>query len=110
MTFQTRYGQYDFLAMSFGIAKAPETFMDIMNRVFQRYLDKFFIIFIDDILVYSKNQGEHKDHLRVVLQVLRENQLFAKHSKCEFWLRSKEFLGHIISRGCFVLSKENQGN
>ena len=71
--------------------------MDLMNRVFQSYLDSFFIVFIDNILVYHKNEGEHMNHLRVVLQVLKENQLFFKYSKCEFWLRLVAFLGYIIS-------------
>ena len=83
--------------MSFGLTNSPATFMYLMNRVFQIYLDSFVIVFIDDILVYLKNKGEHMDHLRLVLQVLTEHQLFAKYSKCEFWLRSVAFHGHIIS-------------
>ena len=71
--------------------------MDLMNRVFQNYLDSFFIVFINDILVYLKNEGDHMNHIRVVFQVLKENQLFAMYCKCEFWLRSVTFLGHIIS-------------
>ena len=81
--------------MSFGITNAL-ALMDLMNRLFRNYLDSFFIVFIVDILVYSKNEGDHMGHLRVVLQVLKEHQLFAKYSKCEFWLRSLAFLGHII--------------
>ena len=91
------YGNYEFPLMSFGLTNALMTFMDLMNRMFQNYLDSFVIVFIDDILVYSKNDGEHMDHLRVVLQVFKEHQLFAKHSKCEFWLRLVVFLGYIIS-------------
>ena len=82
--------------MSFGITNAL-ALMDLMNRVFRSYLDSFVIVFIDDILVYSENEGDHMDHLRVVLQVLKENQLFSNYSKCEFWLRSVAFQGHIIS-------------
>ena len=95
--FCTRYGHYEFLVMSFGITNAPTAFIDLMNRVFQNYLDSFFIVFIDDILVCSKNEDDHMGHLRVVLQTLKEHQLYAKYCKCEFWLRSVAFLGHIIS-------------
>ena len=97
MAFRTIYDHYDFLIVSFGITNAPTTFMDLMNRVFQSYLDSFVIVFIDGILVYSRNKDDHMNHLRVVLDVLKEHQLFAKYSKCEFWLRSVTFLGHIIS-------------
>ena len=83
--------------MSFRLTNAPTTFMDLMNRVFRNYLDSFVIVFINNILVYLKNEGDHMNHLRVVLQVLKENQLFAMYCKCEFWLRSVTFLGHIIS-------------
>ena len=83
--------------MSFGLPYAPSTFMDRMNRVFRSYLDSLIIVFIDNILVYSKNKGDHMDHLRVLLQDLKENQLFSKYRKCEFSLRSVAFLGHIIS-------------
>ena len=82
--------------MSLGVTNASASFIDLMKRVFQNYLDSFVIVFIDDILVYTKNEGDHMNHLRVVLQVLKENQLFAKYRKCEFWLRSVAFLGHII--------------
>ena len=83
--------------MSFGLTNAAEIFMDLMNRVFQNYLDSFVIFFIDDILVYSKNESDHMVHLRVVLQNFKEHQLFAKYRKCEFLLRSVAFHGHIIS-------------
>ena len=83
--------------MSFGLTNAPAVFMDLMNRVFRNYLDSFVIIFIGDILVYSKSEGDHMNYLTVVLQVLKEHQLFSKYSKCEFWLRSMTFLCHIIS-------------
>ena len=84
------------LVMSFGLTNAPVAFMDLMNRVFKQYLDMFVIVFIDDILVYSQNEEDHAYHLRIVLQVLRDQQLFAKFDKCKFWLRSVAFLGHVI--------------
>ncbi|WMV40955.1 hypothetical protein MTR67_034340 [Solanum verrucosum] len=83
--------------MSFGLTNAPATFMDLMNRVFKPYLDMFVIVFIDDILVYSRNEEDHASHLRTVLQTLRDMELYAKFSKCEFWLKSVAFLGHIVS-------------
>ncbi|XP_070024610.1 uncharacterized protein, partial [Nicotiana sylvestris] len=95
--FRTRYGHYEFLVMSFGLTNAPAAFMHLMNSVFRPYLDSFVIVFIDDILVYSRSQEEHARHLRVVLQRLREEKLYAKFSKCEFWLSSMAFLGHIVS-------------
>ncbi|KAA3460519.1 DNA/RNA polymerases superfamily protein [Gossypium australe] len=95
--FRTRYGHYEFLVMPFGLTNAPAAFMDMMNRVFQQYLDQFVVVFIDDILVYSRTEEEHDAHLRVVLQILREKQLYAKFSKCEFWLREVTFLGHVVS-------------
>ncbi|KAJ6829086.1 uncharacterized protein M6B38_359770 [Iris pallida] len=82
--------------MPFGLTNAPAIFMDLMNRVFYQYLDKFVIVFIDDILIYSKSEEEHEKHLRIVLQTLREEQLYAKFSKYEFWLDQIPFLGHII--------------
>ena len=84
--FRTRYDHYKFLVMSFGLANAPAAFMDLMNRVFRPFLDQIVIVFIDDILVYSRSEEEHAMHLRLVLQTLREHQLYAKFSKCEFWL------------------------
>ena len=83
-TFRTRYGHYEFLVMPFGLTNAPAVFMDLMNRVFHTFLDKFVIVFIDDILVYSPSEDVHADHLRQVLQILRDQQLYAKFSKCEF--------------------------
>ena len=97
MSFQTRYGHYEFLVMSFCLTNTLTTFMDLMNRVFLNYLDSFVIVFIDDILVYSKNEGEHMDHLGVLLQVLKKHQLFTKYGKCKFWLRFVEFPCQIIS-------------
>ncbi|WMV58212.1 hypothetical protein MTR67_051597 [Solanum verrucosum] len=95
--FRTRYGHYEFLVMFFGLTNAPTAFMDLMNRVFRQYLDLFVIIFIDGILIYLRNEGDHVKHLRLVLQVLKDHQLYAKFSRCEFWLRSIAFLGHIVS-------------
>ena len=89
---------YEFLVMPFGLTNAPAVFMALMNKVFQPYLDKFVIVFIDDILVYSRDEEEHTNHLRLVLQTLREKQLYAKFNKCEFWLDQVVFLGHIVSR------------
>jgi hypothetical protein len=84
--------------MSFGLTNAPDYFMYIMNSVFMTELDKFVVVFIDDILIYSKNEEEHAEHLRVVLQRLRDHKLYANFSKCEFWLDSVKFLGHTISK------------
>jgi hypothetical protein len=88
--------------MSFGLTNAPAYFMYLMNKVFMEYLDKFVVVFIDDILVFSKNEEEHDKHLCLVLQKLRENQLYAKLNKCEFWLKEVSFLGYIISGGISV--------
>ncbi|KAG8485789.1 hypothetical protein CXB51_019139 [Gossypium anomalum] len=95
--FRTRYGHYEFLVMPFGLTNAPAIFMDLMNRIFRPYLDKFMVVFIDDILIYSRDESEHAEHLRTILQILREKKLFAKFSKSEFWLREVRFLGHIVS-------------
>ena len=95
--FTTRYGLYEYTVMSFGLTNAPAYFMNLMNKVFMEFLDKFIVVFIDDILVYSKNEEEHKEHLRLVLEKLREHQPYAKFSKCEFWLKEVGFLGHVIS-------------
>ncbi|WVZ49829.1 hypothetical protein U9M48_001155 [Paspalum notatum var. saurae] len=95
--FSTRYGLYEYLVMSFGLTNAPAFFMYLMNSVFMNELDKFVVVFIDDILVYSKNEKEHEEHLRIVLSRLREHKLYAKFSKCAFWLKEVAFLGHILS-------------
>nr|AAQ56540.1 putative gag-pol polyprotein [Oryza sativa Japonica Group] len=95
--FTTRYGLYEFTVMSFGLTNAPAFFMNLMNKVFMEYLDKFVVVFIDDILVYSQSEEDHQQHLRLVLRKLREHQLYAKLSKCEFWLSEVKFLGHVIS-------------
>nr|GFC71268.1 putative reverse transcriptase domain-containing protein [Tanacetum cinerariifolium] len=94
--FRTRYGHYEFLVMPFGLTNAPAVFMDLMNRIFHEFLDKFVIVFIYDILVFLKSKEEHEDHLRTVLQTLRQKKLYAKFSKYEFWLSSVAFLGHIV--------------
>ncbi|KAG8473004.1 hypothetical protein CXB51_034923 [Gossypium anomalum] len=95
--FRTRYGHYEFLVMPFELTNAPTVLMDLMNHIFRPYLDKFVVVFIDDILIYSKDETEHAEHLRIVLQTLRDKKLYAKFSKSEFWLREVGFLGHIIS-------------
>jgi hypothetical protein len=96
-TFSTRYGLYEYLVMSFGLINVPAYFMYLINSVFMPELDKFIVIFIDDILIYSKSEEEHAQHLRVILQQLRDHQLYAKFSKCAFWLKEVSFLGHVIS-------------
>ena len=95
--FRTRYGHFEFTVMPFGLTNAPTEFIDLMHRVFQPYLDQFFVVFVDDILIYSQSEEEHEDHLRVVLQLLRDHQLYAKFSKCEFFLTKVRFLGHVVS-------------
>jgi len=101
--FSTRYGLYAYLVISFGLTNAPAHFMYLMNSVIMPELDKFVVVFIDDILVYSKNAQDPKKHLRIVLTRLREHQLYAKFSKCEFWLKKVPFLGHILSKdGIFI--------
>ncbi|GJU31327.1 putative reverse transcriptase domain-containing protein [Tanacetum coccineum] len=94
--FRTRYGHYEFQVMPFGLTNAPAVFMDLMNRVWKPYLDKFVIVFIDDILIYSKNKEEHGEHLKTILNLLRREKLYAKFSKCDFWLDFVQFLGHVI--------------
>jgi hypothetical protein len=96
--FSTRYGLFEFLVMSFGLTNAPAYFMYLMNSIFMPELDKFVVVFIDDILVYSKNKEEHARHLHVVLQRLREHHLYDKLSKCDFWLKEIKLLGHTISQ------------
>jgi hypothetical protein len=99
IAFITRYGLYEYTVMSFGLTNAPAYFMYLMNKVFMEYLDKFMVVFIDDILIFSKNEEEHDEHLRLVLKKLRENQLYIKLNKCEFWFKEVSFLSHIISEG-----------
>ena len=94
--FRTRYGYFEFTVMPFGLTNAPASFKDLMHRVFQPYLDQFVVVFMDDILIYSQLEWEHEYHLRIVLQLLRYHQLYAKFSKCEFWLTEVRFLGHVV--------------
>nr|GEX53931.1 putative reverse transcriptase domain-containing protein [Tanacetum cinerariifolium] len=101
--FRTRYGHYEFQVMPFGLTNAPTVFMDLMNRVCKPYLDKFVIVFIDDILIYSKDKKEHEEHLKAILELLKKEKLYAKFSKCEFWIPNVQFLGHVIdSKGIHV--------
>nr|GEW47310.1 putative reverse transcriptase domain-containing protein [Tanacetum cinerariifolium] len=101
--FQTRFGHYEFQVMPFGLTNAPAVFMDLMNRVWKPYLDKFIIIFIYDILIYSKDEKEHEGHLKAILELLKEEKLYVKFSKCEFWISKVQFLSHVIdSRGIHV--------
>jgi hypothetical protein len=96
-TFTMRYGLYEYRVMSFGLTNMPAYFMYLMNSVFMLELDQFVVVFIDDILVYLKSMEEHEEHLRIVLQQLREHQMYAKFSKCEFWIKEVPFLGHVVS-------------
>ncbi|GJU28480.1 putative reverse transcriptase domain-containing protein [Tanacetum coccineum] len=103
MAFRTRYGHYEFQVKPFGLTNAPAVFMDLMNRVCKPYLDKFVIVFIDDILIYSKDKKEHEKHLKAILELLKKEELYAKFSKCEFWIPKVHFLGHVIdSQGIHV--------
>ncbi|GKE27991.1 putative reverse transcriptase domain-containing protein [Tanacetum coccineum] len=95
-TFRTRYGHYEFQVMPFGLTNAPMVFMDLMNHMCKSYLDKFMIVFINDILIYSKNKEEHEEHLKLILELLKKEELYAKFSKCEFWIPKVQFLGHMI--------------
>jgi hypothetical protein len=103
IAFITRYCLYEYTVMLFGLTNARTYFMYLMNKVFMEYLDKFVVVFIDDILIFSKNEEEHDEHLSMVLQKLRENQLYAKLNKYEFWLKEVSFLGHIISQGAISI-------
>ncbi|GKB23306.1 putative reverse transcriptase domain-containing protein [Tanacetum coccineum] len=101
--FRTRYEHYEFQVMPFGLTNAPAVFMDLMNHVCKPYLDKFVIVFIDDILIYSRNKEEHANHLRIILELLKKEKLYAKFSKCDFWIHIVQFLGHLIdSQGLHV--------
>jgi hypothetical protein len=97
-TFSTRYGLYEYMVMSFGLTNAPAYFMYLMNSVFMPELEKFVVVFIDDILVYSKNEDEHTEHLHIILQRLHDRHLYAELSICELWLREIKFLGHTVSQ------------
>ncbi|GJT77848.1 putative reverse transcriptase domain-containing protein [Tanacetum coccineum] len=94
--FRTRYGHYEFQVMPFGLTNSPAVFMDLMNRVRKPYLDKFMIVFIDDIIIYSRNEKEHEEYLKTILELLKKEELYAKFSKCEFWINTVKFLGHVI--------------
>ncbi|WVZ62703.1 hypothetical protein U9M48_012416 [Paspalum notatum var. saurae] len=107
--FISRYGLYEYTVMSFGLTNAPAFFMYMMNSVFMEYLDKFVVIFIDDILIYSKTKEEHEEHLRLVLQKLREHKLYVKFSKCDFWIEEVKFLGHVISNGGIAVDQSKEG-
>ncbi|KAJ0828293.1 putative nucleotidyltransferase, Ribonuclease H [Helianthus annuus] len=96
--FRTRYGRYEFVVMPFGLTNAHAMFMDLMNCVCKPYLDHFVIVFIDDILIYSKTRADHERHLRLMLELLRGERLYAKFSKCEFWIDEVQFLGHVVSK------------
>ncbi|GJR49270.1 putative reverse transcriptase domain-containing protein [Tanacetum coccineum] len=101
--FRMRYGHYEFQVMPFGLTNTPVVFMDLMNRVCKPYLDKIVIVFIDDILIYSRNKEEHADHLRIILKLLKNKILYANFSKCDFWINIVQFLGHVIdSLGIYV--------
>ncbi|GJS38916.1 putative reverse transcriptase domain-containing protein [Tanacetum coccineum] len=101
--FRTCYGHYEFQVMPFGLTNASAVFMDLMNQVYKPYLDKFVIVFIDYILIYSKSEEEHTEHLNLILELLKKEKLYAKFSKCEFWLSKVQFLGHVIdSEGIHV--------
>nr|GFB61105.1 reverse transcriptase domain-containing protein [Tanacetum cinerariifolium] len=101
--FRTRYGHYEFQVMPFGLTNAPVVFLDLMNHMCKPYLNKFVIVFIDDILIYYRNKEEHVNHLRIIFELLRKDKLYAKFSKCDFWIRTVQFLGHLIdSQGLHV--------
>ena len=96
--FRTRYGHFEFVVMPFGLTNAPAAFMDMMNMIYRPYLDQFVVVFVDDILIYSKGRAEHEQHFHLALQVLRENRLYAKLEKCDFLLQEIQFLGHMVSK------------
>ncbi|GKC08598.1 putative reverse transcriptase domain-containing protein, partial [Tanacetum coccineum] len=97
-TFRTRYGHFEFQLMPFGLTNVLDVFMEFMNRVCKPYLNKFVIVFIDDILVYSKDEEEHEKHLKIIFELLKKERLYAKFSKCDFWLDSIQFPGHVIEK------------
>src|SRR4051812_21531192 len=107
--FVTRYGSYEYMVMPFGLTNALSYFMNMMNKVFMEFLDKFVMVFIDDILIYSKNVEDHEKHLRLIMEKLREHQLYAKFDKCEFWLSEVGFLGHIVSKEGIAAKPKNVG-
>ena len=101
-----QYGHFLFTVMPFGLTNALAAFMNLMHRVFQPYLDRFVVVFIDDILIYFKSEEKHEDHLRIVLQALRDHWLYAKFKKCEFWLTEVRFLGHVVSASSVSVDPE----
>ena len=96
--FRTRYGHYEFVVMPFGLTNAPTVFMCLMKNVLHKYLDKILVVFIDDILIYCKTKEEHKEHLKILLQVLREHKIYAKFRKCDFFKDKIQYLGHVITK------------
>jgi hypothetical protein len=106
-TFSTRYGHYEYIVMSFGLTNAPAAFMEAMNRMLHEYLDGFIVVFLDDILIYSKFKEEHDGHLSLVLEALRKTQFYAKLKKCAFWLSKVAFLGHVINRHGISVDPKN---
>ncbi|GJX10009.1 putative reverse transcriptase domain-containing protein [Tanacetum coccineum] len=106
--FRMRYGHYEFQVMPFGLTNAPVVFMDLMNRVCKPYLDKFVIVFIDDILIYSRKKEEHEDHMRIILKLLKKEKLYAKFSKCDFWISIVQFIGHVICDNHDLSRLDNQ--
>nr|KYP49620.1 Retrovirus-related Pol polyprotein from transposon 297 family [Cajanus cajan] len=103
IAFRVHYEHYEYLVMPFVVTNAPGVFLDYINRIFHSYLNRFVVVFIDDILVYSKTREEHTKHLRIVLQTLKDKQLHVKLFKCEFWMISVSFLGHVISEGRILI-------
>ena len=106
MGFRMRYGHFEFTVIPFGLTNDPAAFMDLMHKVFQPYLDQFVVVIVDDILIYSKSEEEHEDHLRIFLQAVRDHQLYAKFNKCEFWLTEVRFLGHVVSASSVSMDPE----
>src|ERR1041385_9230985 len=104
--FTTRYGLYEYIVMSFGLTNAPTTFSRLMTSIFMEYLDNFVVVYLDEILIYSKNEEEHAEHLRLVLMKLREHHLYAMFSKCKFWLPEVTYLGHVISAKGIAVNPE----
>src|SRR3954464_9931491 len=104
--FITRYGSYEYIVMSFGLTNAPTTFSRLMNYIFMEYLDKFVVVYLDDILIYSKTEEEHAEHLCLVLEKIREQKHYAKYSKCEFWLPKVTYHGHVISKDGIAINPE----
>ena len=106
IAFKMQYGHFEFTVMLYGLTNAPAAFMDLMHRIFQPYLDQFVVVFVNDILIYSQFEQEHEDHLRIVLQALRDHQLYDKFSKCEFWLTVVRFLEHVVSTSGVLVDPE----